>query len=228
MTIAMAALATAPACSDGGSAPTATQSAAFDSAFEQVAAAEIVASGFIENLTDDQRAALMAAFERAHAALGQVFDRLRAGEIEPEQARSEAMAIHEALLSELAGFLSPEQLAALREARPQGSGRPRLGLTEEQRVAIQSIWDRLHESLQAIGARLDAGEIEPEQARSEAMAALTAAHEAFCGVLDASQEARVPFCSGEAPPFARPGPFGGPFGGAFAGHGGGPPPGHGG
>lgn len=193
--LALAALlATGWACNDGSSGPTEGGVADQALAFDEVAASEIVTSGFLEDLTDEQREGLRAAFERAHTGLADIRARWKAGAIDREQAMEEARVAHDRLLEELSALLSSEQIEELRERRRHPPARPDLGLTEEQRQEIRTIWVALHDALERLARRVRAGEIDPAEARALAHEAADRAHAAICDVLSEEQASRVPFC----------------------------------
>ncbi len=188
-------LAFAGACSDDGTGPVGTGEPVEIPEFAAVAGSEIATSGYLEGLTDEQREAVRAAFERAHDALADIRSRLRAGAIDREQAAAEAEAVHELLLDELAQFLTPEQIAELRDRRPHRPWHRDFRLTPEQAREIRGIWNALHDALHQIARELHAGEIGREEAHLEARQATARAHQAICDVLTEEQAAKVPFCS---------------------------------
>ena len=163
--------------------------------FAAVAGSEIATSGYLGDLTDEQREGVRAAFERAHAALAAIRSRLQAGAIDREQAAAEARAIHELLLEELAEYLTPEQIRELRDRRHDRPWHPDFRLTPEQAREIRAIWNALHEELHEIARKLHAGEIGRDEARLLARQATARAHGAICDVLTEEQAAKVRFCA---------------------------------
>lgn len=188
-------LALAAACSGEGSGPVGGDEAAEVPEFAAVAGSEIAASGYLGDLTDEQREAVRAAFERAHAALADIRARLQAGAVDREQARMEARAVHDQLLEELSQLLTPEQIRELRDRRPDRPWHVDFRLTPEQAQEIRSIWNALHDALHQIARELHAGEIGRDEARLQARQATARAHAAICDVLTEEQAAKVPFCT---------------------------------
>jgi hypothetical protein len=188
-------LAAAWACSGDGVGPVGGGDPAEVQEFAAVEGSEIATSGYLGDLTDEQREGVRAAFERAHAAIADIRSRLQAGTIDREQAVAEARAVHELLLEELAQFLTPDQIRELRDRRPHRPWHADLRLTPEQAREIRAIWNALHDALQQIARKLHAGEIDRDEARLQARQATSRAHEAICDVLTAEQAAKVPFCS---------------------------------
>ena len=188
-------LATAWACSAEGSGPVGGGDPAEVEEFAVVAGSEIATSGYLGELTEEQRAGVRAAFERAHASLADIRSRLQAGAIDREQAAAEARAVHELLLEELGQFLTPEQIRELRDRRPHRPWHADLRLTPEQAREIRGIWNALHDALQQIARQLHAGGIGRDEARLLARQATSRAHAAICDVLTEEQAAKVPFCS---------------------------------
>lgn len=188
-------LAFAWACSGEGSGPVGGDELAEVPEFAAVAGSEIAASGYLGDLTDEQREGVRAAFERAHAALADIRSRLQAGAIDRGQAMAEARAVHELLLEELGAFLTPEQIRELRDRRPGRPWHPDFRLTPEQAREIRVIWNALHQELHEIARQLHAGEIGREEARLLARQATARAHAAICDVLTEQQAAKVRFCA---------------------------------
>ncbi|HJR54418.1 MAG TPA: hypothetical protein VJ982_11990 [Gemmatimonadota bacterium] len=188
-------LAFAGACSGEGSGPVGSTEPVEVPEFAAVAGSEIAASGYLGDLTDDQREAVRAAFERAHASLADIRSRLQAGAIDRAQAAVEARAVHEQLLEELSQFLTPEQIAELRDRRPHRPWHADFRLTPEQAREIRGIWNALHDALHQIARELHAGEIGREEARLQARQATARAHQAICDVLTEEQAAKVSFCT---------------------------------
>src|SRR5688572_27667179 len=188
-------LATACACGGDGSGPVGSEEPAEVQEFAAVAGSEIATSGYLGDLTDEEREGVRAAFERAHASLADIRSRLRAGAIDRQQAVAEANAVHDLLLEELALFLTPEQIRELRDRRPHRPWHADFRLTPEQAREIRGIWNALHDALHQIARELHAGEIGRDEARLLARQATSRAHEAICDVLTEDQAAKVPFCN---------------------------------
>lgn len=185
----------AGACSGDGSGPVGAGEPAPVPEFAAVAGSEIAASGYLDGLTDEQREAVRAAFDRAHAGLADIRSRLEAGAIDREQAAAEARAVHDQLLEALSQLLTPEQIRELRDRRPHRPWQADFRLTPEQAREIGGIWNALHDALQQIARELHAGEIGRDEARLEARQATARAHQAICDVLTVRQAAKVPFCT---------------------------------
>jgi hypothetical protein len=186
-------LATAWACSAEG--PVGGGDPAEVEEFAAVAGSEIATSGYLGELTEEQRAGVRAAFERAHASLADIRSRLQAGAIDREEAAAEARTVHELLLEELGQFLTPEQNRELRDRRPHRPWHADFRLTPLQAREIRGIWNALHDALQQIARQLHAGEIGRDEARLLARQATSRAQAAICDVLTEEQAAKVPFCS---------------------------------
>lgn len=187
-------LATAWACNQGSSGPTEGPAADEAPEFGIVAASEIATSGYLGDLTEEQRVGVRAAFERAQASLADIRARLEAGALDRAQATLEVRVVHDRLLEELAAFLTPEQIEELRERRSDLHGPRDLRLTEEQAREIRAIWVALHDALERIARRLRTGDIDRAEAHTLAREATHRAHEAICGVLSEEQASRVRFC----------------------------------
>lgn len=188
-------LAAAWACSGDGSGPVGGGDQAEVQEFAAVAGSEIATSGYLGDLTEEQREGVRAAFDRAHAALADIRSRLQAGAIDREQAAAEARAVHELLLEELAEYLTPEQIQELRDRRPHRPWHADLRLTPEQAREIRGIYNALHDALHQIARKLHAGEIGRDEAHLQARQATSRAQEAICDVLTEEQAAKVPFCT---------------------------------
>ena len=182
-------------CSGDGTDPVGSGEPVEVPEFAAVSGSEIAASGYLGELTDEQREAVRAAFERAHASLADIRSRLQAGAIDREQAAAEARAVHELLLEDLSEFLTPEQIAELRDRRPHRPWHVDFRLTPEQAREIRGIWNALHDALHQIARELHAGEIGRDEARVQARQATARAHAAICVVLTDEQAAKVPFCT---------------------------------
>ena len=187
-------LATAWACSGDGPGLVGGGDAEVQE-FAAVAGSEIATSGYLGDLTEEQREGVRAAFERAHASLADIRSRFRAGAIDREQAASEARGVHDLLLDELGEFLTPDQIRELRDRRPHRPWHADFRLTPEQAREIRGIWNALHDALHQIARKLQAGEIGRDEARLQARQATSRAHAAICDVLTAEQAAKVRFCA---------------------------------
>jgi hypothetical protein len=188
-------LAVAWACSGDGVGPVASDDPADVPEFAAVAGSEIAASGYLGDLTDEQREGVRAAFEGAHAALADIRSRLQAGAIDREAAAEEARAVHEKLLEDLSEYLTPEQIRELRDRRPDRPWHRDFRLTPEQAREIRAIWNALHEELHEIARLVQAGEIGRDEAHQRARQVTARAHEAICDVLTDEQAGKVRFCA---------------------------------
>jgi hypothetical protein len=188
-------LATAWACNGESSVPTEGSAADLGPAFREVSASEIATTGYLGDLSEEERAGVRAAFERAHASLADIRARLQAGTLDREQATLEARAVHDRLQEELAAFLTADQIRELRDRRHPRPWLTDLRLTTEQAREIRAIWNALHDQLGEIARRLHAGELDPEAARALARQATQRAQTAICDVLNQAQAAKVRFCA---------------------------------
>lgn len=189
-------LAAAWACSGDGAGPVASGDPVEVQEFAAVAGSEIATSGYLGDLTDEQREGVRAAFERAHASLADIRSRFRAGAIDRESAAEEARAVHEQLLEDLSEYLTPEQIRELRDHRPDRPWHPDFRLTPEQAREIRAIWNALNDELHEIARLFHAGEIGRDEAHQLARQATARAHAAICDVLTEAQAAKVRFCAG--------------------------------
>jgi hypothetical protein len=188
-------LATVWACSDESFSPTEGPAADEALGFDEVAASEIATSGYLGDLSDEERAGVRAAFARAHASLADIRARLDAGTIDRAQAMAEVRLVHERLHEELAAFLTPDQIRDLRDRRHDRPWLTDLRLTPEQAREIRAIWNALHDELAEIARKLHAGELGPEEARALAHQVTQRAQAAICDVLNDEQAAKVRFCA---------------------------------
>jgi hypothetical protein len=183
------------ACGGDATGPAGTGDAVEVQELAAVAGSEIAASGYLGDLTEEQREGVRAAFERAHESLAGIRSRLQAGAIDRAQAAAEARAVHERLLEELAEYLTPEQIRELRDRRPDRPWHPDFRLTPEQAREIRAIWNALHEQLHEIARKLQGGVIGRDEARLLARQATARAQAAICEVLTEEQAAKVRFCA---------------------------------
>ena len=183
------------ACSGEGAGPVGAGDPPEVQEFAAVAGSEIAASGYLGDLTEEQRQGVRAAFERAHAGLADIRSRLRAGAIDREAAAEEARAVHAQLLEDLAEYLTPEQIRELRDRRPDRPWHPDFRLTPEQAREIRTIWNALHDELHEIARLLHVGELGRDEAHRLARQATSRADAAICDVLTEAQAAKVRFCT---------------------------------
>lgn len=184
------ALPLALACGDASApnAPTASELV-----IEDVSEAEILADLDLDDLTEEQRAALRAAIHEAHLAIMEIRRAFNAGEITLEEARARARAVHQALIATLSTILTPEQLEDFLRP-PIGPHPPGLDLTEEQRAQIMALRQDLAAFVHSLAEQVHSGEITGEEARGQFFAALRRFHAAVCAILTPEQQANSPFC----------------------------------
>lgn len=188
-------------CGDGGDAVTAPDGPGLDG-FETIAASEIAAAGDLAGLSDADRAAIRAALEAARAEIEAILARLRAGEIDREEARDRIGAVHDRLLDDLSAFLSDGQIARFVDHRlwdrpgPPPGHRPDLDLTDEQIREIRALLHAFHAFVRDVRARVEGGDLTAREGRRLVRAEAQATREAVCAVLEPRQQAKVPFCRG--------------------------------
>lgn len=163
-----------------------------DAGIEAISEAQVLAGVNIDGLTDEQKAALRAAFQEARQALERIRHALRAGEITREQAIADARQIHQRLMEAIASILTPEQLEQLRH-HPQGPGD--LGLTEEQIAQLRALHEAYTAFVRSLREQVQNGAISAEDARAQLRAKARELRVAMCGVLTAEQQSQVPFCA---------------------------------
>lgn len=183
----------ASACGDGGEVVTGPDQAGLG--FEEISAGEIAAAAHLEDLSDEDRAAVREALQAARADIRAILQRLRSGELTPEEARAEVRAVHDALIESLSAYLTEEQIERLLRHRP-GHPRPDLDLTDDQRAAIQELRQEFQAFLRELRARVEAGEITGLEARRRLKAEAQKMRRALCAILTDEQRAQVPFCRG--------------------------------
>jgi hypothetical protein len=188
------ALPLALACGES-SGPTAT-----NAVIEDISEAEILASAHLSDLTEEQRAALAAAFRDARAKIAALRARHQAGELTNQEAMAIARQIHAELLAAIESILTPEQLASHRPplgGPPPGPHRPPdLGLSEDQLAQINALRQELAAFGRSLAAKVQSGELTGVEARAQMHAALRRFNAAVCAILTAEQQARAPFCGG--------------------------------
>lgn len=180
------ALSMALACGDHD-APTAPADS-----IEDISEAEVLAATHFDELTDEQKAAVRAALQKARAAIARIRASLRAGEISRAEAHRLAGAVHDALIAELEDVLTPEQLDRL--TRPGDQRPPDLGLTEEQKAELLELRRDLALFAATLRRRVVNGELSAQEARAELRAAVRRFNAAACAILTAEQRDRFGFC----------------------------------
>jgi len=194
LAIVFAALALPLALACGGStAPTAP-----DAVIEDISEAEIVAASHLSDLTEDQRAALRAAFQEARAKIAALRARHQAGELTNEEARAIARQIHAELLAAIEAILTPEQLAQHRHPlgpRPGPHRPPDLGLTDDQLAQINVLRQQLAAFGRSLAAKVHGGELTGVEARAQMRDAVRRFNAAVCAILTAEQQGQARFCA---------------------------------
>lgn len=175
----------APACSDDSN-PTASDLTGADATIiADISQAEIDAAVAMPDLTEDQRAAIRAAFQHAREQLAAIRARLAAGEITGEEALAAARLVHAELFQTLQGILPP------RPVPPQG-------LTEEQIAQIRALRQELVAFIRETRAQVVSGELTPEEARAAIRAKIQETSQGICAVYTLEQQGQAPVCQAPA------------------------------
>lgn len=182
------------ACSDGGGPATAPEEQA-PAGFELVSAAEIADARFLDDLTEEDRAAVREALQGARAEIRSILARLREGEIGREEARALVEQVHQQLIETLSQFLTDEQIDRLLHPRP-GKDRPDLDLTEEQLRLIRALREECRQAVARVKEAVESGEITAEEGRRRVREIAWECRRDFCAILEPDQQAKVPFCRG--------------------------------
>ena len=181
----------------GSSGPTAT-----NAVIEDISEAEILASTHLSDLTEDQRAALSAAFAAARAKIAALRARHQAGELTDQEAMAIARQIHAELVAAIESILTPEQLASHRPplgGPPHPHRPPDLGLTDDQLAQINALRQQLAAFGRSLAAKVQSGELTGLEARAQMHAALRRFNAAVCAILTAEQQTQAVFCSAGGP-----------------------------
>lgn len=158
----------------------------------QISANEIVASEFLDDLSEEDKAAIRAALQAAHEQIRAIIAQVRAGDLSREEAQVQIQAVNEGLIAKLAEFLTDEQIDRLLDHfRDRRDDRPDLNLTEEQLRQIQALREEFHQFVREIRLRVD---LAPEEARRLVREKAQQTRRAICGVLTPQQQAQVRFC----------------------------------
>lgn len=179
------------ACADSGDAPTGPEPAALG--FEDIPAAEIEASGLLNDLSEDDKAAVRAALQAARAEIRAIVARFRAGELGRDEARAEIRAVHDRLIESLGQFLTEEQIDRLLHHRHP---HPDLDLTDAQKRAIHALRAEFHAFVRDLRQQVQGGDLSAEEARHLVREKAHETRRALCAILDPHQQAKVPFCRG--------------------------------
>ena len=201
----------AAACSDDDNP------AAPDLGFEQISESELVAAGYLDDLSDEDRAAIRAILQAAHDELREIHRAVRAGTLTGEEARTQARQIHEDTIDALSAYLTEEQVARLlhrlHDGPPNGppaGPRPGLALTDDQRAALALLQEEYRAFVTDLRARMQAGTVTAEEARDEVREQAQALRAAICDeVLTETQREQAPFCREGFPGGPPRGPRGG-------------------
>lgn len=179
-------------CSDQGGPTTALEDAP-PAGIELVSAAEIADARFLEDLTDEDRAAIREALAAAREEIGSILARMRAGEIDRDQARVLVEAVHARLIETLSQLLTEAQIERLLRPRPGG---PDLDLTEEQRRRIRVLREECRQAVARVKEAVESGRISAQEGRRRVRRIAYECRQEFCDILEPRQQAGVPFCRG--------------------------------
>ena len=161
----------------------------------QISTSEIAASEFLDDLSEEDKAAIRAALQAAHEQIRAIIAQVRAGELSREEARVKIQAVHAELIDKLAEFLTDDQIDRLLDHfRDRRNDRPDLDLTNEQLRQIQALVEEFHQFVHEIRSRVENGDLAPEKARRLVREKAQQTRRAICGVLTAEQQAQVRFC----------------------------------
>ena len=182
-------------CSDEGDLTTGPAGDLADLEQLQISASEIAASEFLEDLSEEDKAAIRAALQAAREQIRAIIAQVRAGELSREEAELQIQTVHEELIAKLAEFLTDDQIKRLLDhLRDQRDDRPDLDLTEEQLRQIQALHEEFRQFVREIRARVENGDLAPEEARRLVREKAQQTRRAICGVLTPEQQAQVRFC----------------------------------
>ena len=191
--LALAVVLTA-ACSDGGAPVTAPDREAGDG-LEIISAGEIADAAFLDDLSEEDRAAIREALRSAVEEMRGILARLRAGEIDRAGARALIEAVHVGLIGTLSEFLTEEQIERLIQGR-FGHGRPDLSLSDEQLRQLRALKAACRERVARVVEAVKAGEITAREGRLRVREIAQQCRRESCSVLEPEQQAKVPFCRG--------------------------------
>ena len=182
------------ACSEGGAPATAPDREAGDG-LEIISAGEIADAAFLDDLSDEDRAAIREALRSAVEEIRGILARLRAGEIDRAGARALIEAVHVGLIGTLSEFLTEEQIERLIQGR-FGHGRPDLGLSDEQLRQLRALKAGCRERVARVVEAVKTGEITAREGRWRVREIAQQCRRESCSVLEPEQQAKVPFCRG--------------------------------
>lgn len=192
--LALAVLLTA-ACSGGGSPATAPDQDVGD-AFELIEAGEILDAAFLDDLSDEDRAAIRDALRSAVGEIRGILARFRAGEIDRAGARALIEAVHLELIETLSVFLTDEQIERLIQGR-FGDDRPDLDLTDEQLRQLRALKAECRERVARVVQAVRSGDLTAGEGRRRVREIARECRRESCRVLDEGQRDRVPICRGD-------------------------------
>lgn len=161
----------------------------------QISASEIAASEFLDDLSEDDKAAIRTALQAAREQIRAIIAQVRSGELSREEARVQIQAVHEELIAKLAEFLTDDQIDRLIDhLRDRHDDRPDLDLTEEQLRQIRALHEEFRQFVREVRAKVENGDLAPEEARRLVREKAQQTRRAICGVLTPEQRAQVRFC----------------------------------
>jgi len=153
-------------------------------------------------LTDEQKAALMAAYQEFHDGLQALRQQVRSGDITLDEAKAAAAALRDAFEAELQVILTPEQYDLLQQMRQdrdgQGDGKrdpnqrwlawlTKIGADESQISAVMDAIQTMNDALKAVHESLRNHEITGKEARDQVMQIRDDFDAALQGILTADQ-----------------------------------------
>ncbi|MGH7556761.1 MAG: hypothetical protein ACREMD_03070 [Gemmatimonadota bacterium] len=186
------ALALLVGCGDGGG-PTTAVDEDVPAGFELVSASEIADTRFLEDLTEEDRAAVRETLQAARAEIRSILARLREGEIDREAARALVEHVHQRLLETLSQLLTEEQIDRLLHPRG-GDDRPDLDLRERQLPAIRALREECQHAVLRVKEAVESGGITALEGRRRVRRIAYHCRRELCGILEPRQQAKVPFC----------------------------------
>lgn len=163
--------------------------------FELIEAGEILDAAFLDDLTDEDRAAIREALRSAVEEIRRIVARYRAGEIDRAEARAFIESVHLTLIETLSEFLTDEQIERLLQGR-FGHDRPDLDLTDEQRRRLAALREECRERVARVIEAVKEGDLTAREGRRRVREIAHECRREACGVLDPDQQARVPYCRG--------------------------------
>lgn len=161
----------------------------------QISTSEIAVSGFLDDLSEEDKAAIRAALQAAREQIRAIIAQVRAGGLSREEARLQIEAAHEELIANLAEFLTDKQIDRLLDhLRDRRDARPDLDVSAEQLRQIQALRAEFHQFVRGVHAQFENGDLAPEEARRLVREKAQQTRRAICGILTPEQQALVRFC----------------------------------